>query len=53
MTLADFELLEYIAAEYAFGSNMATRTYVGASVMSTTFSYLFAWINIKQLQIGQ
>ena len=42
-----------IIAQHAFGGDMATRIYVGVLVISTSFAYLFAWINIKRLQIDQ
>ena len=42
-----------IVAEHAFGGDMSTRTVVGALVISTTVAYLFAYINIKRLQIDQ
>ena len=42
-----------IVAQHAFGGDMSTRTYVGALVISTTLAYLFAYINIKRLQIDQ
>ncbi|KAK5683760.1 hypothetical protein LTR17_027230 [Elasticomyces elasticus] len=42
-----------IVAQHAFGGDMATRTMVGALVISTTLAYIFAWINIKRLQIDQ
>ena len=32
---------------------MSTRTLVGALVISTTIAYIFAYINIKRLQIDQ
>ena len=42
-----------IIAQHAFGGDMATRTLTGVLVISTTFAYIFAWINIKRLQIDQ
>ncbi|KAK6442451.1 hypothetical protein LTR95_001323 [Oleoguttula sp. CCFEE 5521] len=40
-------------ARHAVGGDMATQTYIGALVISTTLAYLMAWINIKRLQIDQ
>lgn len=42
-----------IIAPHAFGGDFATRTWIGAMVISTTFAYVFAYINIKKLQIDQ
>lgn len=42
-----------IVAEHAFGGDLATRMWIGAMVISTTLAYIFAWINIKRLQIDQ
>ncbi|KAK1086741.1 hypothetical protein LTR33_001425 [Friedmanniomyces endolithicus] len=42
-----------IIAKHAFGGDMATRTWSGALVTSTTIAYVMAYINIKLLQIDQ
>ena len=42
-----------IIAQHAFSGDMATRMWAGALVLSTTLAYVFAWINIKRLQIDQ
>lgn len=42
-----------IVTQHAFGGDLATRTFTGALVISTTLSYLFAWLNIRRLQIDQ
>ncbi|KAK3686908.1 hypothetical protein LTR37_019350 [Vermiconidia calcicola] len=42
-----------VIAPHAFGGDLATQTYVGAAVISTTISYAIAWVNIKRLQIDQ
>nr|OQO32174.1 hypothetical protein B0A51_00543 [Rachicladosporium sp. CCFEE 5018] len=40
-------------ARHAVGGDMATQTYIGALVISTTLAYSMAYINIKRLQIDQ
>lgn len=42
-----------IIAQHAFGGDMATRAVVGALVISTTVAHIFAYLNIKRLQIDQ
>ena len=42
-----------IIAPHAFGGDFATRTWIGAMVISTTSAYALAYINIKRLQIDQ
>lgn len=42
-----------VLAPVTFGGTISTRIYVGVAVISTTISYIFAYINIKRLQIDQ
>ncbi|KAK6442732.1 hypothetical protein LTR95_001015 [Oleoguttula sp. CCFEE 5521] len=42
-----------VVAQHAFGGDMATRILTGVLVVSTTLAYIFAWMNIKRLQIDQ
>ncbi|KAF7192133.1 hypothetical protein HII31_06519 [Pseudocercospora fuligena] len=42
-----------IVAQVSFGGDSASRTVAGALVISTTISYIMAYINIKLLQIDQ
>lgn len=42
-----------IVAQVSFGGDFATRTVAGALVISTSVSYIMAYVNIKLLQIDQ
>ena len=42
-----------MAANHAFGGDLATQMFIGFLVIITTISLVFAYINIKRLQIDQ
>ncbi|OQO01104.1 hypothetical protein B0A48_13347 [Cryoendolithus antarcticus] len=43
----------FMIARHTLGGDMATQTWTGAMIISTTIAYLMAWVNIKRLQIDQ